>query len=353
MSSFVTAKLALLVASMRAGGARVGVGDLITAHRALAAVDASSRDESFLALRAALCKRHSDLEVFIAAFDATFGAEPSTVREPVELPEAAKLVVPRIAVPPSPGDTGPPPTEPDAPVPSAWSEVELLREVDFAEMSDKERALATRLVRRIAVAGPMRRSRRLRSTRRRGGHPDLRRTVRSSLRYAGEPIERHWREPRERQRPVVLVCDVSGSMDPYARMLLHYMQAWVAARRRVEAFVFGTRLTRVTRELAGRDPNAAVARAAGARAGWAGGTPVGAAPAGVEPGHRPRHRGGAGGGSGGAARGAARRWGGCPGGGAAAGGGGGGRWGWGGGGPGATPTGGPRRGRARAAARTA
>jgi uncharacterized protein with von Willebrand factor type A (vWA) domain len=65
-------------------------------------------------------------------------------------------------------------------------------------------------------------------------------------------------------------------MDPYARMLLHYMQAWVAARRRVEAFVFGTRLTRVTRELAGRDPDAAVARAAGAVADWSGGTRIGA-----------------------------------------------------------------------------
>src|SRR3954462_10436842 len=161
MSRAVTARLPVPVASMRPGRAPVGVGDLITAHRALAAVDASSRSESFLALRAALCKQHSDLEVFIAAFDATFGAEPSTVREPVELPEAAKLVVPRIAVPPSPGDMGPPPMSPDAPVPSAWSEVELLREIDFAEMSDAERAIATRLVRRIAVTGPMRHSRRL------------------------------------------------------------------------------------------------------------------------------------------------------------------------------------------------
>src|SRR4051812_9076408 len=104
MSSAVTARLALLAASMRAGGARVGVGDLLTAHRALAAVDASSRDESFLALQAALCKKHSDLELFIAAFDATFGAANEPRPEPVELPEAAKLVVPRIAVPPSPGD---------------------------------------------------------------------------------------------------------------------------------------------------------------------------------------------------------------------------------------------------------
>lgn len=275
MSSAVTAKLALLVASMRAGGSRVGMGDLLTAHRALAAVNAASRDEAFLALRASLCKQRSDLDTFVAAFDATFGEAPTDVREPVELPEAATLVVPRISVPPTPGDTGPPPAA-DAPVPAAWSEVELVREKDFATLTDAERAVAARLVRRIALRGPMRRSRRLRSSRRRGHHPDLRRTVRSSLRYAGEPLERHWREPAERQRPVVLVCDVSGSMDPYARMLLMYMQAWVAARRRVEAFVFGTRLTRVTRELAGRDPDLAVTRAAAAVSDWSGGTRIGA-----------------------------------------------------------------------------
>jgi uncharacterized protein with von Willebrand factor type A (vWA) domain len=274
MSSFVTARLAVLVASMRAGGARVGVGDLLTAHRVLSSVDASSREDSFLALRAALCKQRSDLDVFVAAFDATFGAADGERREPVELPDAATLVVPRIGVPPAPGYAGPPPAH-DAPVPAAWSEVEVLRDRDFAEMTDAERALAARLVRRIALRGPMRHSRRTRPTRRRGDHPDLRRTVRASLRYAGEPLERHWREPRDTRRQVVLVCDVSGSMDPYARMLLMYLQAWVAARRRVEAFVFGTRLTRVTRELAGRDPDAAVARAAAAVSDWSGGTRIG------------------------------------------------------------------------------
>jgi uncharacterized protein with von Willebrand factor type A (vWA) domain len=182
--------------------------------------------------------------------------------------------VPRVGVPPAPGDHGQLPAD-EAPVPAAWSDVELLHDMDFAEMSDAERALAARLVRRIAVRGPMRRSRRTRPTRRRGHHPDLRRTVRASLRYAGEPVERHWREPLEKPRPVVLVCDVSGSMDPYARMLLQYMQAWVAARRRVEAFVFGTRLTRVTRELGGRDPDLAVARAAAAVSDWSGGTRIG------------------------------------------------------------------------------
>src|SRR5439155_13093683 len=80
-----------------------------------------------------------------------------------------------------------------------------------------------------------------------------------------------------RERPLVLVLDVSGSMAPYARMLLHYVHAAVAARRRVEAFAFGTRLTRITRELRGRDPEPALARAAAAAQDWSGGTRIGEA----------------------------------------------------------------------------
>src|SRR5207237_5325302 len=111
----------------------------------------------------------------------------------------------------------------------------------------------------------------------RGHEPDLRRIVRSSLRTAGDPVHRHWRAPSRRPRPVVLVCDVSGSMTPYARMLLQYVHASVAARRRVEAFAFGTRLTRITHELRGRDPEPALARASAAARDWSGGTRIGEA----------------------------------------------------------------------------
>jgi uncharacterized protein with von Willebrand factor type A (vWA) domain len=109
---------------------------------------------------------------------------------------------------------------------------------------------------------------------------DLRATVRASLRHGGELIERRYRAPGDAPRRLVLVCDVSGSMAPYARMLLQYLQACVAARTRVEAFAFGTRLTRITRELAaggGRDPDLALARATAASVDWSGGTRIGAA----------------------------------------------------------------------------
>jgi uncharacterized protein len=282
----MTGRLALLVASMRAGGARVGVDELLTAHRVLRAVDAADRDRAYLALRAALCSRRDDLVVFEAAFAATFGRRPEDDEERDrpevldDLREAASPALPRLGIPaaqrPEVVEV-----EPD-PVPAAWSDVELLHDKDFSEYTDAERLVARRIMLRLARHGPQRPSRRTRPARRRGApphaaRPDLRRTIRASLRYGGEPVERHWREPAERPRPLVLVCDVSGSMEPYARMLLQYMQACVAARRRVEAFVFGTRLTRVTGELAGRDADRALDRAAGAADDWSGGTRIGEA----------------------------------------------------------------------------
>ena len=276
----LTGRLALLAASMRAAGARVGVGELLAAHRALAAVDPADRGDAYFALRATLCSRRDDLVAFDAAFAELFAP---AVQQAPELPDAlepAALVLPRVAVP-AEEVAVPVPGEEDV-VPSAWSDAELLRDKDFADYTDAERRLARGVMKRLARVGPTRASRRTRPARRRGApphaaRPDLRRTIRSSLRTQGDPLERHWREPSNRPRQLVLVCDVSGSMEPYARMLLQYMQACVAARRRVEAFVFGTRLTRVTGELAGRDPDLALGRAAGAADDWSGGTRIGEA----------------------------------------------------------------------------
>ncbi len=273
----LTGRLALLAASMRAAGARVGVDELLSAHRALAAVDPADRSAAYFALRATLCSRRDDLVAFDAAFAELFVPMSHAPELPPEL-EPAALALPRAGVP---AEEVAVPSEGEADVvPSAWSDAELLREKDFADYTDAERELARRVMRRLASAGPTRPSRRTRPAPRRGtpphaARPDLQRTIRSSLRTGGDPVERHWREPSERPRPLVLVCDVSGSMEPYARMLLQYMQACVAVRRRVEACVFGTRLTRVTAELAGRDPDRALDRAAGAADDWSGGTRIG------------------------------------------------------------------------------
>jgi len=273
MGAHASARVAQLAAELRARGARVGLGEVLAAERALAAVDAADRAETFYALRAALCSSRAELEPFAAAFTVVFGAEAPA--DPLdELGEVAKQALPRVAIPPQ-GDEAP--ANELTPAPAAWSEEELLREKDFGAYTDAERALARKLLARIAQRSPKRRSRRTVPTRRRRETHDLRATVRASLRHGGELFERRYREHALRPRRLVLICDVSGSMAPYSRMLLQYMQACVTARTRVEAFVFGTRLTRVTRELRGRDSDRALARASAAVTDWSGGTRIGEA----------------------------------------------------------------------------
>jgi uncharacterized protein with von Willebrand factor type A (vWA) domain len=218
-------------------------------------------------MRVALCCGPRDVAVYRWAFERMFGA----AGEELPLPGLEVEIVRDIGVPGEGGEG----EEVEDPMTAAWSDAELLRRKDFAAYGPEDRAAARRVLARLAASGPRRPSRRLRPSRRRGGEPDLRAVLRASLRYGGEPVERHWRRPGVRPRPLVLVADVSGSMAPYARMLLEYLQACVATRSRVEAFVFGTRLSRVTRDLGDRDTDRALERVAERVLDWSGGTRMG------------------------------------------------------------------------------
>jgi uncharacterized protein with von Willebrand factor type A (vWA) domain len=269
-------RLSDLADAMRERGARLGLRELLSAVRCVDAVDCTSREDARLALRAVLCSQRSDLERFDEAFTEVFGDAWAPRLGDMSLPELGSIeraALPRAAF----GDpqTAQPPGDGAEPVPAAWSAAELLFEKDFARYTEAEMALAHALMARLARRHPMRLSRRTRPSRRRGHIPDLRATVQASLRTAGEPVHRRWRAPTQRPRQLVLVCDVSGSMAPYSRMLLQYMQASVAARRRVEAFAFGTRLTRITHELNGRDPDRALERATAVVSDMSGGTRIG------------------------------------------------------------------------------
>jgi len=272
----VSDQLAALTSGLRSQGSRVGIGELLTAHLALYAVDCTAREDARLALRAVLCSERCDLIKFDRAFLDVFGEGrvPLGASPFDELEGMPRDVLPHAGIP----ATAPAPSVEESEltaVPAAWSDVELIRHKDFASYTDLEMAVARELIARLARRGPTRLSRRTRPSRRRGHTPDVRRMVRGSLRTAGEPIDRVWRAPSRRPRPMVLVLDVSGSMTPYARMLLQYLHASVAARRRVEAFAFGTRLTRITHELGGRDHDRALERAAEAVVDFAGGTRIG------------------------------------------------------------------------------
>ena len=157
-----------------------------------------------------------------------------------------------------------------------YSALETLKEKDFAECSEQELNELKRLISGLRFTSTTRPSRRRLPSKRQTRNPDLRRTVRAALAMGGEPIHRKFVQRDHRPRRLVLLVDVSGSMEPYARALIRFAHATVVGRTRVEAFAVGTRLTRITRELSSRDPDAALRAAAHAVADWSGGTRLGA-----------------------------------------------------------------------------
>ncbi len=161
----------------------------------------------------------------------------------------------------------------EAPVPVLASDEEVLRSKRFDALDPAELAALYRLMARLEIATPKRRTRRAQKARR-GEHIDLRRTLRGSLRTGGDPIRLARKRRRVQPRRIVMLCDISGSMEPYARA---YLQFLAIAGTNAEAFVFATRLTRITRALATKSPERAIRRAAAAAPDWSSGTRIGEA----------------------------------------------------------------------------
>ena len=259
---------------LRGAGVDVPVGATLAFADALATVGLASRAGVYWSGRATLVTGPEQVETYDKAFRAFWDRTQSPAAL-VDTPPTEVVVALDV-----PDDTAAEPdVEPvtaDTPVLSVrWSRQEVLRQRDFADYTPAEFVEARRLMNDLRLAGAMRRSRRRRPSRHRRGDPDLRRTVRRSLRAGGEPVVRAFLEPGERTRRLVLLLDVSGSMEPYARAFVRFLHAAVVGRGRVEAFALGTRLTRVTRELTSRDPDVAVRGAARRVADWSGGTRLG------------------------------------------------------------------------------
>ena len=262
------------VRALRAEGLAVPVGSTVAFAEALGALDATRRADVYWAGRATLVRRPEDHatydRVFARCFDGTelvdlVAAEAQTIRLALDGDDDGDD---DLDEPPDDGDDDGVPT-----IAVRWSAAEVLRTRDFAAYSPEEFAEAKRLMADLRLAGALRSSRRHRAARR--GRPDLGRTVRRSLRSGGEPVRRAYRAPSTRPRRIVLLCDVSGSMEPYARAFVRFLHAAVVGRTQVEAFALGTRLTRITRELSSRDPDVAVAAAARRVVDWSGGTRIG------------------------------------------------------------------------------
>jgi len=158
---------------------------------------------------------------------------------------------------------------------ASYSQAEVLRGKDFDTLTEAETAEVRRLIRLMRLPAGLTRSRRARA----GGHDqlDIRRLLRRSMRFGGELLVFSWKSPRLRPRPLVLLCDISGSMERYTRLLLNFAYALKNASTRVEAFVFATRLTRITRLLRSHDVDAALNRVTASVDDWSGGTRIGEA----------------------------------------------------------------------------
>ena len=268
--------------ALRASGIKLGPGAAIDAVGAVESAGATRREDFYWTLHATLVKRHEDDPVFEQAFRLFWRR-----RDPNEAILAAMLPAAPEAATERPGQRrvqealaeGNPPRLP-RPHPEAErevdmrgsaSDVEILRHKDFAQMTADELTEARRRIKGIAALWERVPARRLVADPR-GRRIDIRRTLRASLRAGGELIDLKRRGPGRRLPPIVALLDISGSMSDYSRVVLHFLHALAASRGRVSTFLFGTRLTNVTRALRTRDPDAALAACGRVAKDWSGGT---------------------------------------------------------------------------------
>jgi uncharacterized protein len=265
--------------ALRVAGMPVGPGAVIDAMSALQLVDIGSRSEVFTALEAIFVKRHEHALIFAQAFDLFFRAadEWKQMLDSVPLPEHAKKKPPpasrRVQDAFSHTQmTETPQTQADE-LRLSVSDKEILQKKDFAQMTAAEIAAATRAIASMRLPQAELRTRRYRSDAR-GLRLDMRRTLRGSLRTGGDIIDIRKLGRIDKPAPIVALLDISGSMSEYTRLFLHFLHAISDARKRVSVFLFGTRLTNVTRSLRARDPDEALASCSEAVQDWAGGTRI-------------------------------------------------------------------------------
>ncbi len=261
---------------LRAEGLGVGSGDITTYATAMAELDPSDLVDLYWAGRSVLVSKRDDIRGYDRVFRRFFLGSDDPVAEVLRLSTEAKAQT-------SPATLVVPATDPasddqqgeEATLGLMASDAEALRHKSFTACTPEELAAVRRIMARIRLTPPRRRSRRTAPAR--GGTAlDLRRMVRESMRMHGEPAELYWRARKARLRPIILILDVSGSMADYSRHLLQFAYSAKRAAARVEVFCFGTRLTRVTRELDHRRPDDALALAAQTVFDWEGGTRIGA-----------------------------------------------------------------------------
>ncbi|MFQ6018629.1 MAG: VWA domain-containing protein [Kiloniellaceae bacterium] len=278
--------------TLRAAGLPVGPGTVLTAIRAVEAVGIRRRDDFYWALRAVFVNRRDQQELFDQAFHVFWrnprilermmglqlpDVRPLSGRDPEDVEEISRRLAEALRPGQSGKEDGRERAEDEIEIDAAltYSGREVLQTMDFEKMSSEELARARETIaamRLPIMALPTRRFRPALAGRR----ADLRATMRAALRSGSDTIPLKWKTRRRRHPPLVVLCDISGSMSRYSRMLLHFMHAVTNDRDRVHSFVFGTRLTNITRYLRQKDVDLALEQVSEAVLDWSGGTRIGA-----------------------------------------------------------------------------
>jgi hypothetical protein len=272
---------------LRRAGLKIGPGAIREAIQAVDAIGIGSREEFYTALFCVLIKRHEDKPVFDEAFR-LFWRSRGLVEKMIAMMspmapgdpdrDKAKAAAARIAEAlfAERPETRHEREETEIEIDSRFtvSEREVLRKTDFAQMSAAEIAEARRELGRLVLPFDEVRTRRYRAS----GRPaviDPRATMRAAMRHGGELILPKWKKPKEIHPPLVILADISGSMSQYTRIFLHFLHVMTEKRGRVHTFLFGTRLSNVTRMMRHKDPDEAIAMCASAVKDWSGGTRIG------------------------------------------------------------------------------
>jgi uncharacterized protein with von Willebrand factor type A (vWA) domain len=265
--------------ALRAAGVPVGPGAVIDAMNALQLIEIGNRSDVFTTLESIFVKRHEHALIFAQAFELFFRAAEDWkhILDSVPLPEHARKK-PRPAsrrvqeALSQPSMTEQPQAQ-QQDLRLSVSDKEILQKKDFAQMSAAEIAEVTRAIAQMRLPQAQLQTRRYQADPR-GLRLDMRRTLRASLRTGGEIIDIRKLGRIEQPAPIVALLDISGSMSEYTRLFLHFLHAITDARKRVSVFLFGTRLTNVTRSLRARDPDDALASCSSSVEDWAGGTRI-------------------------------------------------------------------------------
>lgn len=277
--------IVLFARTLRAAGLTVGSGAVIDAVRAVEVAGITAREDLYWTLHAVFVKKHDQHAVFDQAFELFWRPRglvekmlqmlsPVTRPQAQESPQRAGALRVRDALRETRLHTieeEKPQLELDARL--TMSEREILQRKDFAQMTAAEIAVAKRLVAALVLPAERVRTRRMVAAAR-GRALDARRTMRASLRAGSDIIAMRFRQAKTVHPPIVAILDISGSMSAYSRIFLHFLHALSDSGRRVSTFVFGTRLTNITRQLRARDPDEALALCSEAVADWSGGTRI-------------------------------------------------------------------------------